>query len=197
MRMRKHLVTITLGGLSLSACVAGPAPEIATPTPELPPEFHYSAGVDEKASIAALLPNDDMGFRSLAAAAIESGPSLAEAIARVEAARAGAARVGAERLPNIGLDASVDRRRSNPSQFGSNVPAAIQFDREQTGYSANLTARWDADVFGAERRQLLTYLRRAQPERPQTARPRPHRCAAIGSRGAASTAPAAPGCAER
>ena len=90
-----------------------------------------------------------MGFRSLAAAAIEGGPSLAEAIARVEAARAGAARVGAERLPNIGLDASVDRRRSNPSQFGSNVPAAIQFDREQTGYSANLTARWDADVFGA------------------------------------------------
>ncbi|HAU21905.1 MAG TPA: multidrug transporter, partial [Erythrobacter sp.] len=134
---------------ALGACVAGPPPEIATPAPVLPEEFRYAATGDDQASIESLLPNEDAGFRLLSSAAIESGPSLAEAIARVEAARAGASRAGAERLPNIGVDTSVDRRRSNPAQFGGSVPAAIQFDREQTGYSANLTARWDADIFGA------------------------------------------------
>lgn len=147
--MKMRLTLVSLGALALSACVAGPPPEIATPTPELPTEFRYAARDNEQASIAALLPNEDKGFRALSAAALESAPSLAEAIARVEAARAGASRAGSERLPNIAVDASVDRRRSNPSQFGSNVPSAIQFDREQTGYSTNLTARWDADIFGS------------------------------------------------
>jgi NodT family efflux transporter outer membrane factor (OMF) lipoprotein len=144
-----RLSLIPLSALALSACVAGPEPEIATPAPMLPQEFRYSAGTDERASLAALLPNEDEGFLLLSTAALESGPSLAEAIARVEAARAGASRAGAERLPNIGADASVEFRRSNPSQFGSNIPSAIPFDREQTGYAANLTARWDADIFGA------------------------------------------------
>ena len=146
MSMRAILTLIP--ALALAGCVAGPPPEIATPVPALPDTFLYHPGAEEGAALADLLPHHDPAFRALADRAIAEAPSLAEALARVEAARAGADRAGAERLPNVGSDASVEFRRSNPSQFGGSLPAAIPIDTEQTGYAANLTARWDPDLFG-------------------------------------------------
>ena len=137
-----------LAALALAGCVAGPPPEIATPTPELPESFLYAPEQGERAALAALLPVDDPAFVALRDRAIGDAPTLAEALARVEAARAGARRAGAERLPNVGADASVEFRRSNPSQFGGNLPSAISFDTEQVGYAANMAARWDPDIFG-------------------------------------------------
>lgn len=140
-------------GVSLSACVAGPAPEIATPPPELPASFFYAPDRESRTGLDALLPTEDAAFLALADAALERGPSLAEALARVDAARAGARRAGAERLPNVGADASVTGQRTNPAQFGADVPGGIPFDTEQISYSANLSARWDADIFGRLRAQ--------------------------------------------
>lgn len=138
--------------LALAACVAGPPPDIATPAPELPGAFAYAPGydpnVEEKAALAGLLPGDDPAFVALASQAIAAGPTLAEALARVEQARAGAARAGAERLPFVGADASVAGTRTNPAQFSSNLPPGLTFDTERVSYAANLTARWDADLFG-------------------------------------------------
>ncbi len=133
--------------LALAACAMQPAPEIATPTPELPPAFFFQPDANAGAALAALMPQDDPAYRALSAAALTDAPSLAEAAARIDAARAGARRTGAERLPNITADGSVRRNRINTAQFGQAgqqgfVPA------EQTSYGANITASWDPDIFG-------------------------------------------------
>jgi len=146
--MKTRALANLLPALALAGCVAGPAPEIATPAPTLPDSFAYAPEASETAALDALLPQTDPAFTALVKLAVSDSPTLAEALARVEAARAGADRAGAERLPNVGGDASVEFRRSNPSQFGGNVPAAINFDTEQVGYAANLSARWDPDIFG-------------------------------------------------
>ncbi|UAB78226.1 TolC family protein [Erythrobacter sp. SCSIO 43205] len=133
---------------SLTACVAGPPPEVATTTPQLPEVYTLAVDAQDAASVDALLPSEDAGFVALSTTALEKAPSLLEAIARIEAARAGARRAGAERLPNIGADASVTENRINPNQFGSNNPFAQAIDTTQVSYGANITARWDADLFG-------------------------------------------------
>jgi len=133
---------------SLAACAGGPAPEIATPPPDLPESYFYQPNVATAARVDSLLPIDDAAFLDLAGAALSDGPSLAEALARVDAARAGARRAGAERAPNIGVGADVTATRTNPSQFGTNNPFAALIDTEQVSYAANLSASWDADLFG-------------------------------------------------
>lgn len=136
--------------LALGACVAGPPPEVATPTPVLPEEFMFAAGADEQAQLAALLPREDPAFDTLAAQALANSPTLGEALARIEQARAGAARAGAERLPDIGANASVTGSRQN-----INIPdeSPFQIETEQVSYAANLTARWDPDIFGVLKAQ--------------------------------------------
>ena len=138
---------------SLTACVAGPAPEVATPAPVLPATFAYAPDEPTAAALANLLPQDDPAFVALADRAVASGPTLAEALARIEQARAGAARTGAERYPAIGANASVTGTRTNPAQFSSNLPPGVAFDTERVAYAANITARWDPDVFGRLRAQ--------------------------------------------
>ncbi len=133
---------------ALSACVASPPPEIATPVPQLPAGFAYLPEARTGASLAALLPEADPAYQMLSGAALADAPTLSEAAARVEAARAGARRAGANRLPNIGADANITGTRTNPAQFGANNPFAQLIDTEQTSYGANLTASWDADIFG-------------------------------------------------
>ncbi|TRD12759.1 efflux transporter outer membrane subunit [Erythrobacter insulae] len=134
--------------VTLGACVAGPPPEIATPAPELPQDFTYKGDAATSARIAALLPVADPAYQSLSSAALANGPSLAEALARVEAARAGARRSGAQRLPNVGVDGAVTGTRINPNQFGDAAGAAGFIETEQVSYGANLIASWDADLFG-------------------------------------------------
>ncbi len=145
--------------LALTACVMQPAPEIATPTPALPEAFFYQPGGETGAALAALLPQDDPAWRALSQAALAEGPSLAEAIARIDTARAGARRAGAERLPNISADGSVRQNRINPAQFG---PAGEQglIPSEQTFYGANITASWDPDIFGRLKAQERAALAR-------------------------------------
>lgn len=135
--------------LALSACVAGPAPDIGTPVPSLPEAYFSAPNAETRSELAQLLPQSDPAFQSLLEQTLANGPTLAEALARVEAARAGAARAGAELYPNIGANASATRARTNPEQFGANLPAGVSVDTERTTFAGNLTARWDADLFGA------------------------------------------------
>lgn len=147
----RRLLLASSSALLLSACAAGPAPEVATPAPVLPQSFLYAPGDAETAALASLLPQQDGAFRALSDSALTSSPSLAEALARIDAARAGAARAGAQRLPSLSADGSVTATRINPAQFGSDLPGGIAFDTQQIAYGANLTASWDADLFGALR----------------------------------------------
>ncbi|MAY20142.1 MAG: multidrug transporter [Erythrobacteraceae bacterium] len=148
----RRLIVLTMSA-SLAACAAGPAPEIATPAPELPQDFFYAPDSTSEAALDALMPVNDAAYRTLSQAALEGAPSLAEALARVDAARAGARRAGSERLPNIGVDANVTGTRTNPDQFGSSAQFAQFIDTERVSYGTNLTARWDADIFGQLRAQ--------------------------------------------
>ncbi|MEE4540305.1 MAG: efflux transporter outer membrane subunit [Erythrobacter sp.] len=145
---RRFCVLFSLGlAASLGACAGGPVPEIATPTPDLPPAFFYAPDGSEEAALAALLPSGDPAFTNLVEAAIAQSPSLAEALARIEAARAQAARASAERLPSVSADGSIVRNRINPAQFGEAGEQGF-IPEVQTSYGANLNARWDPDIFG-------------------------------------------------
>ena len=146
--------------LALAACAAGPTPEVATPAPVLPEAYLFAPDADAGAALASLMPMGDEAFDTLAAQALASSPTLAEAAARVEQARAGAARARAERLPNIGADASVAGTRTNPGSFGASLPPGVSFDTERVSYGANLTARWDLDLFGRLKAQERAALAR-------------------------------------
>ncbi|MEL7519812.1 MAG: TolC family protein, partial [Pseudomonadota bacterium] len=152
MRATIRVVSALALSAALGACAVKPAPEIATPAPQLAPSYLYAPNDATAADIAALLPSADPAYAALAQKAISDAPSLAEALARVDAARAGAARAGAERLPNISADASVTENRINPAQFGDAGQAGF-IPRTQTFYGANLTASWDPDIFGQLRAQ--------------------------------------------
>lgn len=150
---RAALLLLSTASMALGACVAGPAPEIDTTPPDLPEDFSYAAGADEKASLGALLPSGDPAFLSLADAAIAGAPSLLEATARIDAALANARATNANRMPNISADASVTASRTSPNQFGTSLPAGISIDTERMSYGANISAAWDPDLFGRLRAQ--------------------------------------------
>ncbi len=156
-------LTATLASLALAGCFARPAPEIATPAPELPQAFFFQPTGGSQTALDALMPAVDPAYRTLVAAAISDpitgAPSLAEALARIESARAGARGAGAARLPNIGADAGVTRNRINPAQFGEAGQQGF-IPREQTSYGANLSASWDPDIFGQLRAQERAALAR-------------------------------------
>ena len=151
----RRLLPVSLAALALSACIAGPDAVPSASDVAIPPTFLLAPEATEAdaAAVAALLP-DDLAFDTLVAAALADGPTLREALARIDVARAGADRAGAERLPSLGYDGSVTASRTN-----LNLPPQVAFDTEQVQYAANLTARWDPDLFGglrnAERAALL------------------------------------------
>ena len=151
--MNPRLLLVPVAALALTSCVGGRPPEFAAPVPVLPASFLYSPSGAEQASLAALLPSDDPAFTRLADAALAGSPTLAEALARIDQARAQADRVGAERLPAIGVESSVVGSRINPAQFGGALPPGANIDRGQISYGANVTARWDPDLFGGLRAQ--------------------------------------------
>ncbi|MDY7097104.1 MAG: efflux transporter outer membrane subunit [Pseudomonadota bacterium] len=159
--MRRLPRTLLIIGLAtgLGACGVKPAPQIATPQPELPQSFAFYTDSAAATSVADLLPYEDPAFDRLAKVAIIRGPTLAEAIARIDVARAGAARAGANRLPNVTADGNVTENRINPAQFGDAGNAGF-IPRSQTSYGANLTASWDPDIFGQLRAQEKAALAR-------------------------------------
>ncbi len=145
--------------LLLGACAMQPAPEIATPAPELPESFFYRPPAGSSTQLAALMPQDDPAYATLSEAALANAPSLAEALARIDAARAGARRAGAERLPNITADGAVTRNRINTAQFGAAGQQGF-IPEEQTSYGANIIASWDPDIFGQLKAQERAALAR-------------------------------------
>ena len=156
---RRPLFATALLPLTLAACMAQPAPQIATPPPALPEAFLFQPDAATGSALAALMPGSDPAYRALSEAAISNAPSLAEAAARIESARAGARRAGAERLPNITADGNVRQNRINTAQFGQAGQQGF-IPAEQTSYGANITASWDPDVFGQLKAQERAALAR-------------------------------------
>ena len=154
---RLSLTGAALLPLVLAACAS--VPEVATPTPELPRAFFYTPQGNASAALAALMPESDPAYAALSQAALANAPNLAEAVARIDSARAGARRAGAERLPNISADASIVQTRQNLARFGQAGQQGF-IPREQTSYGANITASWDPDIFGQLKAQERAALAR-------------------------------------
>ena len=137
------------------------APPATVAEAQLPPAF---ALLDQervsKGNVADLLPNADPAFVALSARALSAAPTLDEAIARIDAARAGARGAGAAQLPEILASGTITRERINQQQFGA-LPPGIAIDPNRTSFNTGLTASWDADLFGrlrASRRAALARL---------------------------------------
>lgn len=100
-------------------------------------------------AIAQLLPRGDRGYVELERRALAGAPTLAAAVARIDAARAGLRGARAERLPNVNASGSVVRQRLNPgAQFGGGLPDGIVIDPNRTNFNAGIDASFDADLFG-------------------------------------------------
>ncbi len=146
--MMRKAALAALVALGSAGCVAAPPPQVDTPPPVLPASFSYLPNAVEAGSLAALLPHDDAGFVALRDAALADAPSLGEAAARIERARAAARRARAERAPQLDLSASVETSRTNPGSLGASLPPGITIDPDRTSYGATLGARWETDLFG-------------------------------------------------
>lgn len=137
----------------LGGCVAGPPAQIETPPPVLPASFAYAPEAGVSAQVTALLPGGDPAFADLSALALADSPTLAQAIARIDRARAVSDRAGAGRMPQLGASVSAQATRINPAQFSTNIPSTVSIDTERVSYGASLTAAWDLDLFGGLRAQ--------------------------------------------
>ncbi len=146
--MTRPFALPALLGFALSACVAGPPPEIATSSVELPEAFSYAPTQVEADAIDGLLPTGDPAFVQLAGQALDRSPDLLEQAARLDRALAELDGASARRLPQIGGDASIAATRTSPAQFGGNLPPGIAIDTERVAYGANISASWDPDLFG-------------------------------------------------
>lgn len=145
--MNRHAFFLA-SALGLCGCVASAPPSMDTSAPVLPDSFAFAPEADSEAGLAALMPTADPAFADLSALALVDAPTLAQAAARIEIARASAARAGAETMPNLAGDASVLATRTNPNQFGTSLPFGIAIETERLRYGANVVATWDADLFG-------------------------------------------------
>lgn len=136
---------------------------------DVPDRFAMVASeVDANLDAAALLPFADPAYGALLERALISAPDLQAALARIDAARAGARGAGAERLPNVTASGSVTRERTSVAAFGG-LPADIPFDTDQTIYSASINAGWDLDIFGRLRASERAALARVDAARADAA----------------------------
>lgn len=149
--MRRALAPALHGALLLAGCAAVErAPPASSAEAPLPAAF---ALLDRErpavGAIAGLLPRGDRGFTELERRALADAPTLAAAVARIDAARAGLRGARAERLPNVNASGSVVRRRFNPgANFGGGLPEGVVINPNQTNINAGIDASFDADLFG-------------------------------------------------
>ena len=63
--MRSHALLVAAGALSLAACAAGPAPDVATPLPVLPDSYLFAPDAEADTALATLMPTGDAAFDAL------------------------------------------------------------------------------------------------------------------------------------
>jgi NodT family efflux transporter outer membrane factor (OMF) lipoprotein len=138
----RYAALLTLSLLSGCASV-GPLPDAALIQP--PVRYSYAPEQSVDVPLAALLPQSDAGFVTLAKQARTNAPTLAAALARVDAARAGLDKAGANRKPNIIASRTISGNRASTAAV---APGA---DRDSFQIAGVTTASWDIDIFGGLR----------------------------------------------
>ena len=126
-------IAITLAAsLALAGCstmgTGKTSAELDPATVTTPAAFALASDViaQDRATLDSLLPTEDPAFKTLRAAAEDQAPTLAAALARIDAARAAADGANANRLPSIAADGSVSPNPYQSRQF-RDEPAARNF----------------------------------------------------------------------
>jgi outer membrane protein, multidrug efflux system len=147
--------------LTLTGCSLAPSAEVPQPVEDLPETFLESEDTGEYAPLEWWRDFQDPTLDALIDSALVSNLGLAEAVARVELARAQSGIAWADLFPQ--LQAATDRSDiSTPAntgiggQFteipGDSAPAFPSFDRfDYTTYSASLGFSWELDFWGRAR----------------------------------------------
>jgi len=152
---RRNFAGAALLPLALAACAT--VPEVATPTPDLPQAFFFAPEATTGAALAALMPQSDPAYATLSQAALAEGPSLAEALARIDAATAQAQgvrlallaeiaasvtdwRVLDARAAAIEADAAAARQLAALAKVREDAGIAPGFDRIRAEANASASA---------------------------------------------------------
>lgn len=129
--------------LTLSACSVGP--KYTTPEPQLSAAWQAPLPHDGKLTNLSEWWRgfNDPVLSQLIQTAEQSSPSLTQAVARINQARASWDSTAASLYPSVDINAKSTHSKSNP--FGSQVFL-------QTANNLSLDAAWEVDLFGASRR---------------------------------------------
>jgi multidrug efflux system outer membrane protein len=144
--------------LALAACSA---PVFKQPQVDLPQAFKETSGATvtasdgtqwQQAKAAEAQPRgewwlafNDPDLTALIVEAAKNNNNLAEATARLKQARDIAGIANADRMPQVGINAGVQRNQASPLSLGQPSGTPVS---PQTIYQANLTASYEVDLFG-------------------------------------------------
>lgn len=150
-----------LSAAVLSACAVGPDYR----QPAVPLALHYSVGPSAATATApTAAPSDNLsvwweGFHDplltrYVSAALAQNLDLAQAIARIDQARARLGGANAELLPSATVSGSAARAyQSIDTPEGRLLNATPNYKRRGSEYETDLEAGWEIDIFGGLRRQ--------------------------------------------
>lgn len=150
-RIARHipLALVAAAALLLNACTSVGS-DYQAPVVEVPTNWHENA---QRAFTAETRSHtewwrqlNDPVLDGLVVRALETGPDLREAVARLREARARRGVAGAEQFPELGSDATYQRRGE------SEHIAHGAFAGDSTVYTAGLDAAWELDLWGRVRR---------------------------------------------
>ena len=150
--MRISFAPVLVGALALGACTAGPdyaPPQPLAGAPALQAGKFVRAGdADAAAPVARWWEGlGDPALTALIDKGLREAPSIAAAGARIRQARAGLAGTRASSLPAIGTGVTYIRA-DLPDQALGNSSGMIEV------YNVGFDARWEADLWGAKRRDV-------------------------------------------
>lgn len=144
---------------TLAGCAAvGPNYEAPASELRLPFQHRETVAVHEATTPAPALDTwwkgfDDPALSLVIERALAQNLDLAAAMARVEQARAVARHAGADRLPQVGFDASAARQRQSlQSPLGKIAHNFPGYDRDNTLYDVGAGATWELDLAGGLKR---------------------------------------------
>lgn len=156
----KRGLLLCAASLALAGCIAGPGKLPSASEVTLPAAFRFAPQGAVRTDLQSLLPVSDPAYSALARTALADAPTLAAALARIDLARAQASRTRADRLPQVDGAASVQGSRASAAEVPLPPIAGVEVDTVRTTFGANLTARWDADLFGGLRARQRAALAR-------------------------------------
>jgi outer membrane protein, multidrug efflux system len=154
--LRVITLALGLGTLGLVGCRVGPdyhVPESAVPE-------HFAEQASRAAAQTPRLEHDwwralgDEQLDQLVAEALEGGPDLVVARARILEARAERAAVAGEELPQLSASAAYARQHGSGNVPVGTAPGGLGLDATSNLWLAGFDAGWEIDLFGGTRRAI-------------------------------------------